>query len=315
MPLAFCAASGGSARGAVVLRVAPGWADAFRSWTEEEGGEEKAAPSLVVEESPWVFLPADVQGPWPKPESWLHAQRLLGLAWSPRVEDAPRDPAQLVSQLEQGDAAASRRALPPDRAATTAWDLTAAAVAWERNRAAWWIAWRAARGAAVSREARRRAAHWGLRILPPLVTRSFVCARAERGGAIAGGRTAAWLPRAGAGPRSRRGGAFRSADLAGARGNRARTCARSFVLVFGAPSFAMDARGTRSAAPAPSPRNGTKGGLSPFLLVTVIAHDPRPAALRSFSGNVHVVRAPDRRARRATSSEVGYPGNTQGGVT
>ena len=46
----------------------------------EQGGPEPggrpevsaAGPSIVVEESPWVFLPVDVQAtPWPRAESWV----------------------------------------------------------------------------------------------------------------------------------------------------------------------------------------------------------------------------------------------------
>jgi hypothetical protein len=143
------------------------------------GLAEDRAPAFVVEESPTVFLPRDVSGAWPKPESWMHAQSLIGLPGAPRVPFAPRDAEDLLAKLREGDPASGRRPLPADRAALVAWDLASAAIAWERDRAAWWMAWRSWRGPGVPREARRRASDWGLRILPPRVTCSDACARAE----------------------------------------------------------------------------------------------------------------------------------------
>lgn len=169
-----------------ILRVPPGWGPRIRGWIEEDGraGTGAGAPSIVVEESPWVFLPVDVSGvSWPRAESWIHAQRLLGVAVAPKACLAPRDAGELVAGLRAGDEESGRRPIAPERAALLAWDLLCAATAWERRRAACWMA-RHAMGHATeasAREWRRRAAEWSLRLQEPSVERSVACARDEAG--------------------------------------------------------------------------------------------------------------------------------------
>ena len=167
-----------------ILRVPPGWGPRVRGWLEEDRVELDPGPSIVIEESPWVFLPVDVTSePWPRAESWTHAQRLLGVVASSASAFAPSDMADLVARLQGGDEESGRRPMAPERATLLAWDVACAAIAWERNRGAFWMA-RHAAGHATERSARewlRRAAAWGVRIGEPSVARSVACAREEAG--------------------------------------------------------------------------------------------------------------------------------------
>jgi hypothetical protein len=248
-----------------------------------------------VEESPWVFLPVDVaHRTWPRAEAWSHAQRLLGIVAAPRSTFLPRDAADLVAHLRSGDAHAGRRAMPAERAALFAWDLTCAAVAWERCRAAWWIA-RHAQGYTsemAAGEWQRRAQGWGVRVLAPSIAQSVACAREEAGVVRLGldelGANVAEAAEVLVRERSAAGPFFSWIQLAW-RALRAGAPPRALL--------ALAARGALAGLPVRSPasartflseelsRAGAKGGLSPFLPFTVIAHDPRPAALRSASGS------------------------------
>ncbi|MFN8176904.1 MAG: hypothetical protein U0167_03210 [bacterium] len=284
------------------MRVPPGWGPRVRAWIEADGrcSAQERVPSLVVEESPWVFLPVDVaHRTWPRAEAWSHAQRLLGIAAAPRSTFFPRDAGDLFARLRSGDADAQRHSMPAERAALFAWDLLCAAVAWERSRAAWWIA-RHAKGYASERAAGewlRRAQEWGVRVLAPNIARSMACAVEdagvvrlgldELGANVAEAAEVLVRERSAAGP-------FTSWMQLAWRGLRAGASPRA-LLALGArgalAALPVRASSSRTALPEETSRTGAKdrtgakGGLLPFLPFTVIAHDPRPAALRSVSGS------------------------------
>jgi hypothetical protein len=159
-----------------------------------------AAPALVVEESPLVWLPApDPASPWPRPESWLHAARLVFASWPvgrrPVVTGSTVE--EVAAQLAGPRAVAfsscpagwsglcaaglSTAGLAADRAAVAAEDLHRAAVAWEGDPAAFWVAERVACGLSAE-EAAARARDRGLEVRPPCIRRSGVDASPERGG-------------------------------------------------------------------------------------------------------------------------------------
>jgi hypothetical protein len=303
-----------------VLRVPPGWGARVRGWIEEDGrcNAQEGAPALVVEESPWVFLPVKIAGEsWPRAESWAHAFVLLGVAGTSGAVMVPRTLPDLVGWLSRGDAGGGRRPFAPECAQLLAWDLLCAAVAWERARAAWWLA-RHARGHRSERAAsewQHQAAEWGIRILPPHVNHSVACAYAGglavRLGLGQLGAHAADLAEVVAKERANAGAFHSRLDFA-SRVARAGGAPRAVAAVMLSDALAelpvgvtallhevfprevflheMPLREVLSLeVPAArhantSPRSRAKGGPWPYLPFTVIAHDPGPPALRSASG-------------------------------
>ncbi len=167
-----------------ILRVPPGLGSIVRGRVDADPRLDArgAAPCLVVEEAAEAHLPVEPAAQaWPGREAWIRAGRALHRPFSA----PPADPEDLYRRLRDGDrnADVARHPLAPEEAALAAWDLWCAASAWERDRAAWWIV-RASRGFATPEESAqwdRRAADWGIRVLPPDLERSVTCHRAQGG--------------------------------------------------------------------------------------------------------------------------------------
>jgi hypothetical protein len=89
---------------------------------------------------------------------------------------APREPDELVKRL--------RETMPVEEAVMAAWDVWRAGVAWDRERASYWLVRHAAGFANPDSERawRRRATDWGVRVLEPTETQREPCARIEPGG-------------------------------------------------------------------------------------------------------------------------------------
>jgi hypothetical protein len=162
-----------------VLRVPPGVASRVRERIDGDPAIAAAgrAPSLVIEETSLVHLASDLGAGalWPSAEAWLRGGRLVRL--QSRLPDvlAPADPDELVQRLQESMAS--------EEAVMAAWDVWRAGVAWDRDRATYWLVRHAAGFASrdAARAWRGRAAEWGVRVLEPDAAGSGLCDRVEAG--------------------------------------------------------------------------------------------------------------------------------------
>ena len=267
--------------GAWVLRTSPGAGELLRRRIDADPAlsADSGAPWIQVEESPWAWLPAISRSRWPSAEAWIHSASLLG----DRVSAAQAFLPVSFEQLMAGPA----KKLPSERALLEVWDRWALATAWEIDRSSFWLAGRAVRSGdpRTVRVWNRRAGEWGLRVWKACIERSGVVAKrvgpAVRLGlgevAEMSAESAAALveERRRGGPWSSPGAFFKRVRRVGVRRREIVALIRAGALSrFGRPGWELMARAWISY--------GTKrrAADSPFLPHTVIAHNPRPAALR-----------------------------------
>jgi hypothetical protein len=246
--------------GAWVLRVPPGCGGLIRNSIEGSPAlaPHRGTPWIQVEETPLVYLPSEGWSSrrWPAPESWYRAARLVEPGVRPRKVPVPRDFLDLVRQLGA--------TLAPERVLLRAWDLWRAAEASQSDQGAYWLARQAAGFADVesARLWRRQAWEWGIRVLEPCSERSGVCARRERNFIRLGLEFPARAAKT---------------SLLRAHGHRWRL--RRLVARISRNLARFTELAGHALGLVPGLRS--EGGNSPFPPHTVIAHNPRPAALRS----------------------------------
>ncbi|MDP6529786.1 MAG: hypothetical protein QF819_07365 [Gemmatimonadota bacterium] len=176
------AASGGARRlphGGLTLRVPPGRTRCVEAWLEADPdlSPDAGNPWIRVEESCLALLPPlesllERSSVWPNPEAWIRASVLLSPDARPSVDVVPGRREDLLERASSGKATQGPLEVR---------DRWRAALAWQLDRPAWWMA-RETRGFASPEEASRwvlKGRSWGVNVRRPCVLHSSLLAVPE----------------------------------------------------------------------------------------------------------------------------------------